>query len=110
MRRESVPERMRPKTLRQSGPARTLNTGMPNRFVCNRPLFIGFLESRGEPADLRLHFATSPVGPQRFEKFGGKRQFPIARVLSLVDVDEHALAVNVGEFQARGFSSPETET
>src|SRR5437764_4435442 len=99
---------MRPETLRQSGPTRTLNTGMPYRFVRDRPLLVGFLESRGEQVDLRLHFASSPVRSQRFEKFGGKWQFPVARVLSLVYVDDHALAVDVGEFQPRGFSSPET--
>jgi len=94
-----------------SGRTRELSAkGMPYRFVCDRPLLIGFLESRGEQVDLRLHLASSPVGPQRLEKFGGKSQFPVARILSLLDMDDHALTVDIGDLQLRSFGSPEIES
>src|SRR5215831_14536414 len=99
---------MRAEALREPGSASTLATSMPYRFVCDRPLLICFLESRGEQVDLRLHFASSPVRPQRVEQFRRERQFPIARVLTLMDVNDHSLAVDIGDLQLRGFGSPKT--
>src|SRR5215831_11428857 len=99
---------MRSQALCEPGPARTLATGMPYHFVCDRPLLICLLESRGEQIDLRLHFAGSPVRPERLQKLWREWQFPIARVLTLVDMDDHALAVDIGDLQLCGFSSPKT--
>src|SRR5215831_1403867 len=81
---------------------------MPHHFVCDRPLLICFLESRGEQVDLRLHFASLPVRPQRVQQLRREWQFPIARVLTLMNVDDHALAVDIGDLQLRGFGSPQT--
>src|SRR5215468_1153850 len=99
---------MRAEALREPCSARTFATGMPNRFVGDRPLLICLLESRREQVDLRLHFAGSPVRPQRVEQFWRERQFPIARVLPLMDVDDHSLAVDIGDLQPRGFGSSKT--
>src|SRR5215470_15745082 len=101
---------MRAEALREPCSARTLATGMPYRFVGDRPLLVCLLESRGKQVDLRLHFAGSPVRPQRVEQFWRERQFAIARVLSLMDVDDHALAVDISDLQLRSFSSPKTSS
>src|SRR5688572_7228005 len=103
-----MPQSMRPKTFRESGSASALDAGMPYRFVCHRPLSICFLESRGKQVDLRLHFASSPVRPQRVEQLRCEWQFPIARVLTLMDVDNHSLAVDIGKLQLGCLGSPKT--
>src|SRR5262245_8644546 len=81
---------------------------MPYSLIGDRPLLICLLESRGEQVDLRLHFAGSPVRPQGIEQLWRERQFPITRIFPRMDVDDHSLAVDVGDLQLRGFGSPET--
>jgi hypothetical protein len=36
------------------------------------------------------------------------RQFSIAGVLALLDMNDHALAVNIGDLQLRRFGTPQT--
>src|SRR5580692_4788320 len=69
---------MRAEALGQSGSARTLNTGMP--------------------------YALSVTGLSSSREW----QFPVTRVFTPMDVDDHPLAVDVGELQPRGFSSSKT--
>jgi len=105
-----VPERVRAEALREPGPAPTLATGVPHRFVCDRPLLICFHESRRKQIDLGLHFASSPVCPECIQKLRREWQFPIARVFTLMDMNDHALAVDIGDLQLRGFGPPETSS
>src|SRR6516165_12284362 len=99
---------MRAEELRRSGAARTLATRVPHGFVRNRPLLTCRLEACGEQIDSRLNLAASPVRSQRFQQLGREWQFPIARVLALMHVDDHALAVDIGDLQPRGLGSPKT--
>ena len=99
---------MRAEAFGQAGSSRTLLAGMPYCLVRDRPFLSCLLESRGEQVNLRLHFAGSPVRPQRVEQLRCERQFPITRVLSFMNVDDHSLAVDVGDLQLRGFGSPKT--
>src|ERR1039458_6958227 len=103
-----VAEGMRPKAFRESRSARALAAGMPHGLVRDRPLLLACrFEPCGEQVDSRLHSANAPIVPQLCEQLRRQWEFPVARVLALVDVDDHALAVDVANFQLRCLGSPE---
>src|SRR3981189_1068752 len=100
MSREGVAEGMRAKAFREPRSARALAAGMPHGLVRDRPLLLVCrFKPCGEQVDYRLHFASAPIVPQLREQLRCQWQFAVARVLALVDVDDHAFAVDVGDLQ-----------
>ena len=84
--------------------------GAPHDLVSDRLLRVA-MHARGEQVGLRLE--PSPVGPQRLQQRWAQRQVTILASLAVHDMNDHALAVDVGDLQpcdfGRGASRCRTE-
>src|SRR6266478_600640 len=72
---------------------------VPHRLVGDRLLDTGSTHPAGEWIDAGL--LPSPVVAQSFQQLGRQRNIAIAQALAPLDMDDHALAVNVAHLQQR---------
>src|SRR5580692_3772120 len=70
---------------------------VPDCMVGNRLLYAAMSGSAGEQVDLRA--LPSKILTQGFEQFVCHRYVAVARTLALLDVNNHALAVDIAHFQ-----------
>ena len=78
---------------------------MPNRFRIDRPIRVVAVVARKEPDPGSLPYAA-PVLTKLLEQRKTKHHVPVFAPLAALDVNHHALAVDVAELQARRLFVP----
>jgi hypothetical protein len=78
---------------------------MPNRFWVNR-LITAMIFLAWEEPNTRFFPQPPPVFPEFLEQFLTQHHVPIFASLSAPDVNHHALAIDVGNFQVCQFGVP----
>src|ERR1700693_4954641 len=61
----------------------------------------------GKQPDTGLSAQSAPVLPEFVEQLGTEQHIPISAAFAALDVNHHALAVNVADFQLRELGTPE---
>src|SRR5258708_12897502 len=99
-----MPERMRAELLVDASPGGCRPADVPHRLVGDGLLDAGYAPLAGEQIDAGL--LPAPVLAQGFEQLRRQGHIAIAHALAAVDVDDHALAVNVAPLHQSPFCAP----
>jgi len=99
-----VAQRVGMRAFADRSPLGGFTTGMPNRFCVNR-LITAMIFSAWEEPNSRLFPQPPPVFPEFLEQFLAQHHVPIFAFLPALDVNHHALAIDVGNFQVRQFGT-----
>ena len=100
MRGEAMPQRMRAKLLVDAGAGgRRRPADVPYGLVGDGPLGAAITYLAGKQINAGL--LPAPVVAQGFQQLRRQRHVAIAQALAPVDVDDHALAVDVAHLQQR---------
>jgi hypothetical protein len=97
MRGEAMPERMRAKLLLNAGAGGRRPADVPYGLVGDGPLDVAIADLAGEQIDAGL--LPSPVVAQGFEQLRRQGHVTIAHPLTPLDMDDHALAVDIAHLQ-----------
>src|SRR5215469_15861475 len=82
----------------------SFTTRMPNRFCVDRLITAMILSAREEP-DARLPSQALPVLSQFVQQPGAEHDIAISATFAAPDVKDHALTVDVCNFQVRQFGT-----
>src|SRR5450631_1768765 len=91
--RVAVAQSVRRNVLLDPGSSRCPLAGKPDRLVTDRHIGSPAIDHTRKEEGLRLH--PSPVTAQLFQQRRAKRHIPVAPALAQVDMNHHALAVDV---------------
>src|SRR5215470_5192394 len=104
MRGEAMPQRVRMNRFPETRTLSCLLASMPNSFRIDGPIPAMAVITRKEP-DTRLSPQPPPVFPEFLEQLGAQHHVAILASLPALDVNHHALAVDVANFQVRQFGT-----
>src|SRR5208337_843433 len=107
MRGEAVAQRVRVHRLLESGPSSSSFTGMVDRLGSDGPITGVPMLARKQPY-AGLSSQPVPVLPQLVEQLGAEQHISISAAFAALDVNHHALAVDIADFQAREFGTPQS--
>src|ERR1700688_2278786 len=93
VRRIAVPQRVRVDLLLESGARGGDVAGMPDGLVGDGLVYASL--ARGAGKEIATRLLPPPPAAQLFEQLRRERHIPVPRALTLADVDDHALAVDV---------------
>ena len=97
VRGETVPQRMRRYVLLDAGLLGGLATACPDDLLGDGHISPPVLHRAWEQIGLGLH--PAPVLAQSLQKLRGQQNIAIAAALALMDMNDHAFAVDVGDLQ-----------
>src|SRR5271166_4256485 len=95
---EAVPKRVRMNLFLDASSSCSVLTGIPSHLGVDRPI-AGVPTIAWKQPNTGLAPQAAPVLPQRFEQFRAEHDVPIFAALTALNVDHHALAIDVGNLQ-----------
>src|SRR5215472_5352284 len=104
MRGEAMPQRVRMNRFPETCTLSRLLASMPNSFRIDGPIPAMAVITRKKP-DTRLSPQPPPVFPEFLEQLVAQHHVSILASLPALDVNHHALAVDVANFQVRQFGT-----
>src|SRR6266704_3588562 len=107
MRGEAVAQRVRVYGFRESGPSSSSFTGMVDRLGSDGPITGVSMPARKQP-DTGLSAQPVPVLPEFVKQLWAEQHISVSAAFAALDVNDHALAVDIADFQAREFGTPES--
>jgi len=107
MRGEAVAQRVRVHDLMESSPSSSSFTGMVDRLGSDGPITGVSMPARKQPY-AGLSSQSVPVLPEFVEQLCAEQYISISAAFAALDVNDHALAVDIADFQAREFGTPES--
>src|SRR5260370_13923448 len=106
MRGEAVAQRVRVYGFLESGPSSGSFTGMVDRLGRDGPITGVSIPARKQP-DTGLSAQPVPVLAELVEQLWTEQHIPISAAFAALDVNHHALTVDVADFQTREVATPE---
>src|ERR1035438_4437973 len=103
MRGETVPERVRRYMLLDTGLLGCVSDSVPDDLFGNGHISPPIVHHAWEQISLGLH--PAPVLSQSLQKLGSQQNIAIAAALALMDMNDHALTVDVGDLQVAQLGS-----
>src|ERR1019366_8563051 len=94
---EAVSKQMRRNTLVDAGALARLVHGLPHDLRSDGHICPPVVHRAGEQIGLRLH--PAPVLTQSLQQLGAQENIAIAASLALVDMNDHAFAVDIGDLE-----------
>src|SRR5260370_21149983 len=107
MRGEAMAQRVRVHDLMESSPSSSSFTGMVDRLGSDGAITVVPMLARKQP-DTGLSAQPVPVLPEFFEQLWAEQHISVYAAFAALDMNDHALAVDIADFQAREFGTPES--
>src|SRR5258708_7078136 len=100
MRGEAVAQRVRVYGFLESGPSSGSFTGMVDRLGSDGPITGVSMPARKQP-DTGLSAQPVPVLPEFVKQLWAEQHISVSAAFAALDVNYHALAVDIADFQPR---------
>src|SRR5260370_17431601 len=107
MRGEAVAQRVRVYGFLESGPSSGSFTGMVDRLGSDGPITGVSMPARKQP-DTGLSAQPVPVLPEFVKQLWAEQHISVSAAFAALDVNYHALAVDIAAFQPPEFAPPKS--
>ena len=107
MRGKAVAQGVRVYGFLESGATSSSLTGMVDRLGSDGPITGVSVPARKQP-HTALSSQAAPVLAQFYEQLGAEQHISVSAAFATLNVNHHALAVDIADFQAREFGTPES--
>src|SRR5438552_4122434 len=104
---KAVPQSVRMDLISQSGSCSRFPASLPDDFAANGP-FPGVPTVAGKQPEFRPLSESANVAPQFIQEFRAEHDIAVFAALSALDVNDHALTIDIAHLQMRQFGTPQS--